>query len=157
MPYTFIVAIAFLTVTLLLDVFFHVSSYCIVVIPRTSLRCYTLLLRTLPCHLAGATGVQLLRAASYNVMAQIPGHSLNKHGPNLLPNRPKWKEVFSTSHTMTSGPTKHAQNNLVAAQTKMERSMLDMAYDDIRTTIWVNERNAVIYVRDMKWHIKGDR
>ena len=36
--------------------------------------------------------------------------------------------------------TKQAQNKLAAAQTKMERSMLNITYKDRRTNIWVRER-----------------
>ena len=61
--------------------------------------------------------------------------------------------------------TKQARNKLVAAQTKMERSMLNITYKDRRTNIWVRERTKlidIIYtVRKMKWswagHIKDDR
>ena len=63
---------------------------------------------------------------------------------------------------------KHAQNNLAAAQTKMERSMRNITCKDRRTNIWVRERTRVIdimyTVRKMKWswaeHInrrKGNR
>ena len=55
--------------------------------------------------------------------------------------------------------TKQAQNNLAAAQTKMERSMLNITYKDRRTNIWVSERTkliAIIYtVRKMKWSWAG--
>ena len=40
--------------------------------------------------------------------------------------------------------TKQAQNKLVAAQTKMERSMLNITYKDRRTNIWVRERTKLI-------------
>ena len=50
--------------------------------------------------------------------------------------------------------TKQAQNKLAAAQTKMERSMLNITYKDRRTNIWVRERTKlidIIYtVRKMK-------
>ena len=50
--------------------------------------------------------------------------------------------------------TKQAQNKLAAAQTKMERSMLNITYKDRRTNIWVRERTKlidIIYtVRTMK-------
>ena len=36
--------------------------------------------------------------------------------------------------------TKQAQNKLAAAQTKLERSMLNITYKDRRTNIWVRER-----------------
>ena len=39
--------------------------------------------------------------------------------------------------------TKQAQNKLAAAQTKMERSMLDITYKDRRTNIWVRERKKI--------------
>ena len=51
--------------------------------------------------------------------------------------------------------TKQAQNKLAAAQTKMERSMLNITYKDRMTNIWVRERTKlidIIYtVRKMKW------
>ena len=65
---------------------------------------------------------------------------------------------------MTYGPetwtqTKQAQNKLVAAQTKMERSMLNITYKDRKTNIWVRERTKVIdiihTVRKMKWSWAG--
>ena len=42
--------------------------------------------------------------------------------------------------------TKQAQNKLAAAQTKMERSMLNITYKDRRTNIWVRERKKLIDV-----------
>ena len=42
--------------------------------------------------------------------------------------------------------TKQAQNKLAAAQTKMERSMLNITYKDRRTNIWVRERTKLIYI-----------
>ena len=51
--------------------------------------------------------------------------------------------------------TKQAQNKLAAAQTKMERSMLNITYKDRKTNIWVRERTQVIdiinIVSKMKW------
>ena len=51
--------------------------------------------------------------------------------------------------------TKQAQDKLAAAQTKMERSMLNITYKDRMTNIWVRERTKVIdiiyTVRKMKW------
>ena len=50
--------------------------------------------------------------------------------------------------------TKQAQNKLAAAQTKMERSMLNITYKDRKTNIWVREKTKVIdiisNVRKMK-------
>ena len=50
---------------------------------------------------------------------------------------------------------KQAQKKLAAAQTKMERSMLNVTYKDRKTNIWVRERTKVIdiikTVRKMKW------
>ena len=51
--------------------------------------------------------------------------------------------------TMTYGAetwtlTKQARNKLAAAQTKMERSMLNITYKDRKTNIWVRERTKVI-------------
>ena len=40
--------------------------------------------------------------------------------------------------------TKQSQNKLAAAQTKMERSMLNIACKDRKTNIWVKERTKVI-------------
>ena len=55
--------------------------------------------------------------------------------------------------------TKQAQNKLTAAQTKMERSMLNITYKDRKTNIWVRERTKVIdiinTVRKMKWSWAG--
>ena len=55
--------------------------------------------------------------------------------------------------------TKQAQNKLAAAQTKMERSMLNITYNykDRKTNIWVRERTKVIdnTVRKMKWSWAG--
>ena len=64
--------------------------------------------------------------------------------------------------------TKQAQNKLAAAQTKMERSMLNITYTykDRKTNIWVRERTKVTIntVREVKWscvghiiHLKDDR
>ena len=41
---------------------------------------------------------------------------------------------------------KQVQNKLAAAQTKMERSMLNITYKDRRTNIWVRERTKLIYL-----------
>ena len=55
--------------------------------------------------------------------------------------------------------TKQAQNKLAAAQTKMERSMLNITYKDRKTNIWVREKKKVIdiisNVRKMKWSWAG--
>ena len=55
--------------------------------------------------------------------------------------------------------TKQAQNKLAAAQTKLERSMLNITYKDRRTNICVRERTKVIaiisIVRKMKWSWAG--
>ena len=52
-------------------------------------------------------------------------------------------------------PTKQAQNKRAAAQTKMERSMLNITYKDRKTNIWVRERTKVIDIindmRTFKW------
>ena len=77
-----------------------------------------------PCHLPEETGVQLLCAASYDI----------------------WCRDLDTDQ--------QAQNKLAAAQTKMERSMLNITYKDRKTNIWVRERTKVIdiihTVRKMK-------
>ena len=44
----------------------------------------------------------------------------------------------------TWAQTKHAQNKLAAAQTKMERSMLNITYKDRKTNIWAREKTNVI-------------
>ena len=41
--------------------------------------------------------------------------------------------------------TKQAQNKRAAAQTKMERSMLNITYKDRKTNVWVRERTKVRY------------
>ena len=78
-----------------------------------------------PYHLPEETGVQLLCAASYGI----------------------WCDTWTL--------TKRAQSKLVAAQTKMERSMLNIKYKDRKTNIWVKERTKVIdkinTVRKIKW------
>ena len=55
--------------------------------------------------------------------------------------------------------TKQAQNKLAAAETKMERSMLNITYKDGRTNIWVGERTKLIdivyTVRKIKWSWAG--
>ena len=55
---------------------------------------------------------------------------------------------------------KQAQNKLAAAQTKMERSMINITYKYRRTNIWVRERTKVIdimyTVRKMKWSWAGN-
>ena len=60
-----------------------------------------------------------------------------------------------THGTETRTLTKQAQNKLAAAQTKMERSMLNITYKDRKTNIWVMEGTKVIdiinSVRRMKW------
>ena len=38
----------------------------------------------------------------------------------------------------------NAKNKLAAAQTKMERSMLNITYKDRRTNIWLMERTKLI-------------
>ena len=40
--------------------------------------------------------------------------------------------------------TKQAQNKLAAAQTKMERCMLNITYKDRKTNIWIRERTKFI-------------
>ena len=55
--------------------------------------------------------------------------------------------------------TKQALNKLAAAHTKMERSMLNIAYKDRRTNIWARDWTKLIYiiytVRKMKWSWAG--
>ena len=41
--------------------------------------------------------------------------------------------------------TKQAQDKLAAAQTKMDRSMLNTTYKDRKTNIWVRESTKVRY------------
>ena len=54
---------------------------------------------------------------------------------------------------------KQAQNKLAAAQTKTERSMLNITYKYRMTNIWVRKRTKVIdiinTVRKMKWSSAG--
>ena len=50
--------------------------------------------------------------------------------------------------------TKQAQNKLAAAQTKMERSMLNITYKDRKTNIWVRERTNVIDIIYTVWKMK---
>ena len=69
------------------------------------------------------------------------------------------KRQVYTSSAETWTLTKQAQNKLAAAQTKVERSMLNITYDDRKTNIWVRERTKVIditnNVRKMKWFWAG--
>ena len=74
-----------------------------------------------------------------------------------------WRDM-SVLPAMTYGAetctlTKQAHIKLAAAQTKMERSMLNITYKDRRTNIWVRERTElidIIYtVRKMKWSWAG--
>ena len=55
--------------------------------------------------------------------------------------------------------TKQAQNKIAAAQTKMERSILNIAYKDRKINVWVREKTKVIdiisNVRQMKWSWAG--
>ena len=67
-----------------------------------------------PCHLHAETGVQL----------------------RVLPAMTYGAETWTL--------TKQAQNKLAAAQTNMERSMLNITYKDRNTNIWVRERTTVI-------------
>ena len=102
--------------------------------PNTGIRQTPGYLQKQPCHLPEETGVQLLCAASCDIYG---------------------------AETWTL--TKQAQNKLAAAQTKMERIMLNITYTDRRTNNWVRERTKVIYtpvyimytVRKMKWSWAG--
>ena len=64
-----------------------------------------------------------------------------------------------TYGTETWTLTKQAQNKLAAAQTKMERSMLNITYKNIKTNSCVRERTQVVdiisNVRKMKWSWAG--
>ena len=55
--------------------------------------------------------------------------------------------------------TSQAKNKLAAAQIKMKSSMLNIAYRDRKTNIWVREKTMVIYVteqvRRRKWTWAG--
>ena len=55
--------------------------------------------------------------------------------------------------------TTHAKNKLAAAQTKMERSMLNITYRDRKTNIWVREKTKVTdvieQVRRRNWTWAG--
>ena len=61
--------------------------------------------------------------------------------------RPGDMPVISYDRLMNTGPghwpNKHRTNS-AAAQTKMERSMLNITYKDRKTNIWVRERTKVI-------------
>ena len=49
-------------------------------------------------HTPEETGVQLLRAVSYDTWCSDLDTHQNKHRTNLRPHRPKWKDVCSISH-----------------------------------------------------------
>ena len=55
--------------------------------------------------------------------------------------------------------TNLAQHNFAAAQTKMEKSMLNITYKDRKTNIWVRERTKILdiinTVRNIKWSWAG--
>ena len=55
--------------------------------------------------------------------------------------------------------TSHAKNRLAAAQTKMERNMLNITYRDRKTNVWVREKTKVTdvieQVRRRKWTWAG--
>ena len=53
--------------------------------------------------------------------------------------------------------TTHAKNKLAAAQTNMERSMLNITYRDRKTNIWVREKVTDVneQVRRRKWTWAG--
>ena len=51
--------------------------------------------------------------------------------------------------------TKQAQNTLAAAQTKMERSILNIKCKDRKKNIWVRERTPVISAIREKWNGPG--
>ena len=55
--------------------------------------------------------------------------------------------------------TTHRKNKLAAAQTKMERSMLNITYRDRKTNIWISEKTKVTdvieQVRRRKWTWAG--
>ncbi len=64
------------------------------------------------------------------------------------------KQVYN-SCAETWAFTTQAKNKLAAAQTKMERRMLNIAYRDRKTNIWVREKTKVTdvteQVRRRKW------
>ena len=55
--------------------------------------------------------------------------------------------------------TSQAKNKLAAAQTKMERNMLNITYRDTKTNIWVRQRTKVTdvveQIRSRKWTWAG--
>ena len=51
--------------------------------------------------------------------------------------------------------TKQAQNKLAAAQSKVERSMLNITYKDGKINIWVRVIDIINTVRKMKWSLEG--
>ena len=53
--------------------------------------------------------------------------------------------------------TKHAQNKLAAAQTKMERSMLNVTYKDLKTIIWAGETHFIWSAMSEKWNGPGQK
>ena len=60
----------------------------------------------------------------------------------------------------TRAPTTQAKNKLAAAQTKMERSMLNITYRDRKTNVWVREKtkevtDVIEQVRRRKWTWAG--
>ena len=64
-----------------------------------------------------------------------------------------------TAGAETWSLTKQAQKKLAAAQTKMERSMLNITYHDRKTNTWVRAKTGVTDVikttRTMKWSWAG--
>ena len=69
----------------------------------------------------------------------------------------KHRDIFKSNLAICL--MRQAQNKLAGAQTKMERSMLNITYKDRRTNIWVRERTKlidIIYtVNKMKWSWAG--
>ena len=76
---------------------------------------------------------------------QTPGYLQKQccHLPEERCTTPVWFQLW---HYGAETWTKQAQNKLAAAQTKMERSMLNNTCRDRRTNIWVRERKKVIYI-----------
>ena len=128
------------------------------------------------CSVAGVGTQFLLTATGILVMAMLGVFNVHRHGSIntasiLLYALTSCKLPFTyvlynscVLPAMTYGAetwtlTKQAQNKLAAAQTKMERSMLNITYKDRRTNIWVRERTKLIdiifTVRKMKWSWAG--
>ena len=57
-----------------------------------------------------------------------------------------------TCDTETRGLASQARNKLAAAQTRMNRSMLTMTYQDKSSDIWIREKTKVVDVTELVMH-----